>query len=204
MKPISRAEPGAHQRNGRPRSLPLVDPGARTIPELTIPLESNDNSATIHPRRFQNPIRQVTIENGSTNVLADYRKPVIASHPQVAWQSQLSSLVVGNEIATLRSRSRTSEFRIISTRSFSADTSGVLSQCIANLLPPVHTTTPSTPHSRGRRVRGRGPFSYNHFPLEFYLLFVVKSISASGINSAGRVPASQAGCRGFDPRIPLH
>ena len=25
----------------------------------------------------------------------------------------------------------------------------------------------------------------------------------SGINSVGRVPASQAGCRGFDPRIPL-
>src|SRR5665811_2616591 len=27
---------------------------------------------------------------------------------------------------------------------------------------------------------------------------------AGGVNSAGRVPASQAGCRGFDPRTPLH
>jgi hypothetical protein len=26
----------------------------------------------------------------------------------------------------------------------------------------------------------------------------------SGVNSVGRVPASQAGCRGFDPRTPLH
>ena len=26
----------------------------------------------------------------------------------------------------------------------------------------------------------------------------------SGANSVGRVPASQAGCRGFEPRVPLH
>ena len=148
-KPTPNVEPGPEQRDSRCRSLPSVNPAPSTSPELTTPLESNDNSATIHPRRFQNPIRQVTIENGSTNVLADYRKPVIASHPQVAWQSQLRWLVAGNEIATLRSRSRTSEFRIISTRSFSADTSGVLSQCTANLLSPVHTTTPSPQLSWG-------------------------------------------------------
>ena len=30
------------------------------------------------------------------------------------------------------------------------------------------------------------------------------SADLSGTNSVGRVPASQAGCRGFEPRVPLH
>ena len=32
----------------------------------------------------------------------------------------------------------------------------------------------------------------------------IRAVFAGGVNSAGRVPASQAGCRGFDPRTPLH